>query len=341
MTKALPTIRSPHWTCGDFLTSVHEAFKTHAQCFKVRMYFYGATKSGWDAIRIYAKQWLGEGEGRTIDAYIGTDHALTEPQALTAMEADGVTVHLLTCYSGIFHPKLIVFAGDIDHLLLSGSNNLTRSGLSSNIEFATAIRIPASSAQFANWESAVQKSSDVLTDALRKNYERERNRRLRKLQGLKVPWQFTWRKRRGSSIRTGAAIRMKLPIPIEKGTLLYEVMPKETGPMGQQIQILKKVAIGYFGLPNKVGASLVIELKNISTGASRQLTMTYNRNTTMRLSIHEASFTERPCFLIFRKDAGNAFSFIVISEALDPAQFQALDKKLGAKLAGRRRWMAF
>jgi len=341
MTKALPTIRSPLWNCGAFLASVHEAFRTQAQCFKVRMYFYGATKSGWDEIRRDAKQWLRDGEGRTIDAYIGTDHALTEPEALTAMKGDGVTVHLLTCYSGIFHPKLIVFAGAGDYLLLSGSNNLTRSGLSSNIEFATAIKVPAASAQFTNWESAVQNSTDVLTDALLKDYEQQRNQRQRKLHDLEIPWQFTWKKRRQVAIRTGAAIRPSLPIALERGTLLYEVMPKETGPMGQQIQILKKVAIGYFGLPDRVGAAVAIELKNISTGEKRLLTMTYNTNTTMRLSIHEASFTERPCFLIFRKDGGNAFSFSVISEALDPTQFQMLDNQLGVKLPGRRRAMTF
>jgi len=301
------------------------------------MYFYGATQSGWSEIKSYAKKWLNAKKGRTIAAYIGTDHALTEPEALAAMSKDGVAVYLLTCYSGIFHPKLIVFTGKTETYLLSGSNNLTRSGLCSNIEFATAVTIPGTTESFANWESAIHNSSDALNEALLKDYTQQRNQRQKKLQDSDVPWQFTWRKRRKVAMRPGAAVQPRLPIELKAGTLLYEVMPKETGLMGSQIQILKKIAVDYFGLPGKVGSSVAINLKNVSTGEQRQLTMTYNRNTTMRLSIHEASFTKRPCFLIFRREAKSAFSFIVVSEALDPTHFQLLDKALGVKRPRIRR----
>ncbi|PTY00566.1 hypothetical protein DB345_00230 [Spartobacteria bacterium LR76] len=305
------------------------------------MYFYGATQSGWDEIRTHAKQWLRARNKRTIEAYIGTDHALTEPEALTAMKQDGVAVFLLTCYSGIFHPKLIVFSSNKYKLLLSGSNNLTRSGLSSNIEFATAVKIPAGAERFVNWESAIHNSSNALSKTLLKDYEQQRNQRLKKLQKSNVPWQFTWRKRRKAAVRKGASIQPKLPIKLEEGTLLYEVMPKETGPMGSQIQILKQVAIGYFGLPNRVGSSVSISLTNVTTGEERCLTMTYNSNTTMRLSIHEASYTERPCFLLFQPKRKKSFDFAVISEALDPMQFQFLDNILGGRRQRKRRTLIF
>ena len=303
------------------------------------MYFYGVTRSGWVEINQHAKKWLKAKKGRTIAAYIGTDHALTEPEVLTAMKEDGVVVYLLTCYSGIFHPKLVVFAANKNNVLLSGSNNLTGSGLSLNIEFATAVTLPATSERFAKWESAIQSSSDLLTDALLKDYAQQRNERQKRLQKTGVPWQFTWRKRRKVVIRPGAAVQPKLPIPLKEGTLLYEVMPKETGPMGSQIQILKEIAIDYFGLPDKVGGSVAINLKNVSTGEERKLTMTYNPNTTMRLSIHEASYPERPCFLIFRREGKSSFSFAVVSEALDPTHFQLLDRKLGMKRPRVRRKM--
>ncbi len=339
MEHACPTIKSPAWSCRDFLDSVIKEFKTTNERSEVRMYFYGATRSGWNEIRQHARNWIKAKKGRTISAYIGTDHALTEPEALSAMSADGVSVHLLTCYSGVFHPKLIVFSGARNHTLLSGSNNLTLSGLSSNIEFATIVEIEATSEHFANWESAIQKSSDPLSETLLKDYTRQRNQRQKKLQEIDLPWQFTWRKRKKSSIRLGAAIQPALPIEIQAGCLLYEVMPKETGLMGSQIQILKDVAIKYFKLPNKVGSSVEIILKSIVTGEERQLTMTYNRNTTMRLSIHEASYTERPCFLIFRHVSLNLFEFAVVSEALDPTHFQLLDEKLGEKRPRIRRAM--
>ena len=337
MTNALPTINDYAWSCSDFLTSMRSAFKSDLRCSNVRMYFYGATETGWAEIKSHAKKWLNARNGRTISAYIGTDHALTEPEALVAMSEDGVSVYLLTCYSGIFHPKLIVFCGAKDMLLLSGSNNLTRSGLSTNIEFATAIKIPASSHRFKKWESAVHNSSDALTTDLLKDYEQQRNQRQKMLQDSDVPWQFTWRRRRKVKPRTGAAIRRKSAMPLTSGALLYEVMPKETGPDGSQIQILKDVATGFFSLPNRVGSSIEINLTNIATGESRYLTMTYNRNITMRLSIREASFTARPCFLIFRKDSPRAFRFEVISEADEPILYQELDEMLGGRVGNRRR----
>ncbi len=156
-----------------------------------------------------------------------------------------------------------------------------------------------------------------------------------------MPWQFTWRKRRKTPIRQGAAVQTKLLIELKEGTLLYEVMPKETGPMGSQIQILKEIAINYFGLPDNVGSSVAINLTNVSTGEIRQLTMTYNANTTMRLSIHEASYTERPCFLMFQRVNKNSFNFAVVSESLDPVHFQFLDKKLGVKRPRIRRKMIY
>jgi hypothetical protein len=253
------------------------------------------------------------------------------------MSKDGVSVYLLTCYSGIFHPKLIVFCDAKDNLLLSGSNNLTHSGLSTNIEFATAVKIPASMPRFAKWESAVHNSSDALTTALLKDYEQQRNQRQKRLQDSDVPWQFTWRKRRKAKPRTGAAIRRKYAPPLTSGTLLYEVMPKETGLDGSQIQILKRVATGFFSLPNRIGSSIEICLTNTATGEARDLTMTYNINTTMRLSIREASFTARPCFLIFRKDSRRAFRFEVISEADEPLLYEMLDEMLGARIGKRRR----
>ncbi len=337
MTNALPTINGQEWSCSDFLDSVRKAFGSDSDFMNVRMYFYGVTKSGWDDIKTLAVKWLKAKAGRSISAYIGTDHALTEPEALLEMRKDGVSVNLLTCYSGIFHPKLIVFCGATENLLLSGSNNLTRSGFSKNIEFATAVKVPASSNRFKNWESAVHSSSDALTDALLNDYENQRNRRLEKLREADIHWQFTWAGRRKAKSQTGAATRREFTIPLITGVLLYEVMPKETGPEGSQIQILKDVATDFFSLPNCVGSSIQISLINAATGEDRDLTMTYNINTTMRLSIREASFTARPCFLIFQKDKKQTFRFEVISEADEPLLYEKLDARLGKRSGKRRR----
>lgn len=338
MVNLLPTIASPTLNCGEFLASVRLAFDSGDQHSEVRMYFYGATQSGWDEIRDHAKAWLGRGPSRKITAFIGTDDAVTEPEVLVSMRADGVDVRLVVSYSGIFHPKVIVFAGAPEWLLLSGSNNLTRRGLSSNVEFATSVRIHENSKALADWEGAIGASSEILNDAALKEYRVARNKRMNALRKSKQTWQFTWNRRIKSRLATPKSIEASLPIPLVKGTLVYEVMPKETGQMGQQVQILKPLAITYFGLGNVVGESLEIQLRNVVTESSRGATMTHNPNITMRLSIHEASFTERPCFLLFRKIAPKSFDFAVVSRAVDPSQYACLDTMLKARKGHQRRY---
>jgi len=342
MINLLPTIASPTLNCGEFLASVRLAFDSDDQHSEVRMYFYGATQSGWDEIRHHATAWLGRGPARKITAFIGTDDAVTEPEALVSMRADGVDVRLVVSYSGIFHPKVIVFAGAPEWLLMSGSNNLTRRGLSKNVEFATSVRVPANAGPLAQWESAVMDSSIPSSQALLDGYRAQRNLRIQALQGINQSWHFTWDQRLKNASRNGqngsSAVRASLPIPLVKGTLVYEVMPRETGQMGQQVQILKPLAITYFGLGNVVGESLEIQLRNVVTESSRGVTMTYNPNTTMRLSIHEASFTERPCFLLFRKIAPKSFDFAVVSRAVDPSQYACLDTMLKTRKGHQRRY---
>lgn len=338
MNKELPTIDSTNWSCCDFLDSIHEAFKPRNGFHSVKMYFYGATTSGWREIRNQARQWLRGDKKRKMEAYIGTDHALTEPDALSMMKADGVNVSLLTCYSGIFHPKLVVFRSAKIALLLSGSNNLTKNGLSSNIEFATAITVPDSSNQLKQWELIVHESSEPLTTKLIKDYSKQREGRKKALQAAEVPWQFTWNKRKKPERKTGSFKKSTLSLSIKSGCLIYEVMPKETGQAGSQIQILKKVATDFFGLPDRIGASKSFNLTNATTGERRELKMTYNVNATMRLSIHEASYTERPCFILFNKETESDFNFTVVSEALEPYLYQELDTKLGQKNINKRRF---
>lgn len=338
MNLFLPTISSQDCDLCDFLDSLKDAFSDKSQYDKVVMYFYGATWSGWNEISKNATAWLGARKGRSIQAFVGTDHALTEPEALAAMRMDGVEVHLLVCYSGVYHPKLVAFHNKDKVLLLSGSNNLTRRGLSKNIEFATSVVISSKAEKFLQWGEAIKNSSDALTDDLLNNYQQQRDKRKAALRNANVEWGFTWKKRRQTKARKGAAIDAELPIKLEKDVLLYEVMPKETGANGSQIQIVKPVALGFFDLPNTTRESITVELKNTSSGEKRSLKMTYNENTTMRLSLHEASYTERPCFIIFKKVRIRKFEFCVISEALDPVQFQALNNRLGPRKSRVRRY---
>lgn len=338
MNKPLPTIDSGDTTICDFLKSLETAFGPESKAKEVRMYFYGVTQSGWARIRGYVRAWLTVDPSRKISAYVGTDHALTEPEALTEMTKDKVEMFILTDYCGTYHPKLLVFAERSTLLVLSGSNNLTAAGLSTNVEFATSIRIPMNSAAVAQWETEVSRSSSPLTEDLLKQYKRERDKRQKKLKSADVSWQFTWKRRKKSRGQSVNGNEPKQPITLGAETLVYEIMPKETGTAGSQIQILKEVAIGYFSLPNRVGATVTITLRNQDSDETRQLSMTYNENSTFRLSIHEAAFPARPCFLVFKREALKQFSFVVVSEGDRPTQYADLDKRLGKKRISKRRF---
>lgn len=338
MKKPLPTIDSNGTKICDFLEALETALEPDCEYKAVRMYFYGVTWSGWATIRNFLKKWEKANSAREIKAYVGTDHALTEPDALEKMKADGVGVFLLTTYAGTYHPKLVVLESDTHLLLISGSNNLTGKGLKSNIEFGSVIKIPKRSRIVYEWETAIASASEALSDKLLKSYARERKKREKALKGSGVKWSFTFKERRKSKGRKQSAILDKLPISLTKGTLIYEVMPKETSVDGSQIQIRKAVATSYFGLKNKVGSKKKITLVNLITKESRRLIMQYFENITMRLSIHEASFSARPCFLVFRKRAPATFDFIVISESENPLEYEAISKRLGAKRTGQRRY---
>jgi hypothetical protein len=338
MKKPLPTIDTRGTSISDFLKAIEDAFSVTTYS-TVRMYFYGVTLSGWVMIRKKVCAWLKKNPSRKIIAYVGTDHALTDPSALEKMRADGITIYLLTDYTGTYHPKLFIFEGRSDVLILSGSNNLTGYGLISNVEFATSIKLPKLDSSVKKWEAEIHRSSSVLTSSLLSSYKRQRDDRQKNLENAKVSWQFTWKERKKARRVAGKkTATIKSPIALEGKTLIYEIMPRETGTDGSQIQILKPVAIKFFGIPDRMGSTITIWLKNVETEESRSLSMTYNNNTTFRLSIHEASFTARPCFVVFRRTKAKRFDFAVISESENPALYGQIDSRLPSRGDGARRY---
>ena len=338
MKKPLPTIDIRDTSISDFLKAIEDAFSATTYC-TVRMYFYGVTLSGWLIIRKKVCLWLKKNPSRKVIAYVGTDHALTDPSALEKMRVDGITVYLLTDYTGTYHPKLFIFEGRGDVLILSGSNNLTGYGLISNVEFATSIKLPKLEGSVKKWEAEIHRSSSLLSANLLSSYKRQRDVRQKNLENAKVTWQFTWKERKKAGRVAGKKkANIKSPIALEGETLIYEIMPRETGTDGSQIQILKPVAINFFRIPDRMGATITIRLKNAETEETRSLLMTYNNNTTFRLSIHEASFTARPCFVLFRRTKAKRFDFTVISEAENPALYAQIDSRLPSRGNGARRY---
>jgi hypothetical protein len=231
-------------------------------------------------------KWAKTVSNRKAIAYIGTDHALTDPDAVRKMVSDGVEVRLMMKYSGVFHPKVFWLFGPTEQKIWVGSNNLTRDGLLHNIEFATYVRSQLSNAALEEWHKNVEGGSVAYSDALISSYESERHEYAKRRADTGT---FTWSKKtepppapapppptarapaRSTSSQTKTASAKATTIAAQPGDLVIEIMPRETGMGGKQVQLPKDAAVRFFGLGDRVGATKDLALVEVGTSASRQL----------------------------------------------------------------------
>lgn len=341
----LPTGRWARWAIAGFCDSVLERLGRDRSSTELRIFMYAVTQGGWEEIRRAVRRWLRLKRGRIAAAYVGTDHGLTDPDALERMIGDGVAVHLMVNYVGVFHPKVLWLSGGRHETLWAGSNNLTREALVFNIEFATVTTFKRSYPALDRWYGMIQQGSVPATHELIEDYRRQR---LQFGRSQAAAGAFTWRRRWQQAVpRVQAARRGRQPRAstgravldaIITGDLVIEIMPRETGTAGSQIQLPKEVATRFFGLPNRVGRSMVVRLSNVSTRSSRSLRMTLFGNNTTRLSLRELEFGHRPCVVVFRKQA-KRFDFEIVPEGIFPARYGELLRHCSQRTrAGSRRW---
>src|SRR5437899_405668 len=107
MKPHLPTLSAATWTATALRDSLLDKISADVQGTEIRLFFYAVTETGWREIRRELRRWLSRRPRRSVVAYVGTDHAITESEAIRLMVEDGVQVRLMTAYSGVFHPKLV------------------------------------------------------------------------------------------------------------------------------------------------------------------------------------------------------------------------------------------
>jgi hypothetical protein len=99
-------------------------------------------------------------------------------------------------------------------------------------------------------------------------------------------------------------------------------MPEETRG-GNQIQIPKQAASEFFGLKTP-GDKLPISLSRRDSQEKRELVITVFLNNTVRLSINELEYGDRPCVVVLEKSRGKSFVFDIIPEAVYPTKYRML-----------------
>lgn len=356
MADMRPTLQSAAWAMTGFLDAAEAVLRTDRTSTELRLYFYAVTEAGWRELRDPVRAWLGL-VSRPVTAYIGTDHALTESDALVAMRNDGVGVRLLRRYNGVYHPKVIWFVTDGGGQLLVGSNNLTLDGLKSNIEFATLTQLGQPDGILDNWHAAVHAASDPLSDELLASYANERQQFGEARARARVAATFTWSRRSSAAAPRGegagratargvpttpvAPVAPRLPSvgDLVSGDLVVEIMPLETGTGGSQIQIPMAAADRFFRLGPRVGDQITVVLNNVTAPADRTLTMTRFANRTARLVIKELDYRDRPCVVVFRRAGRRRFEFEIVRRAIDPDRYRSLIDRCGPPTReGSRRW---
>lgn len=337
----LPTLTARSWTVTALRDSLLSQLGADTRGREVRLYFYAITESGWKEIRGELRRWRSRMEGRRIVAYVGTDHAVTDPEAIRLMVTDGVTVRLMQDYTGVFHPKVVWLLAPRRSLVWIGSNNLTRDGLLRNIEFAALLRSQGTPRKLQRWAKEVHDSSVAFREELVKEYEAERSDYGARLAALGA---FTWSRREKASPRKSRrAARLHQIRGISRaqrrGDLIVEVMPRETGQDGKQMQLPMAAATKFFGMKGRVGDTRQITLTPSWTLDPRELTMTIFANHTVRLVIKELDYGDRPCILALRRQRGGSFSFDIVSRSVFPARYRHLiDLCLPPTRRGSRRW---
>ena len=295
----------------------------------LRMFFYAVTCSGWREIRKTVKRWQRLAKGRSVVVYAGTDHALTEPAALEMMQGDKVDVRLMEEYQGVFHPKVVWLEGTDANVVWVGSNNLTKAGLLQNIEFAVVVRSAEVPEPLKRWAEAVAAGSSALTSERLASYASER-RHFEVSRAKAEATTFTWSKKKEptSHLVSDTAI----------GDLILEVMPRETGTDGTQIQFPRQAVEAFFDLTD-VGAQKAIILSPRGIAESRSLTMTVFDNRTVRLSISDLEYRDRPCVIVFRRMGDRRVQFDIVPQSIFPTRYRELLSRCGKRTRkGSRRW---
>ncbi|MDE2990587.1 MAG: hypothetical protein OXU21_05915 [Chloroflexota bacterium] len=284
---------------------------------RVNIYLYEVTRAGWDSISQSVNVWLAKRKSRRVNVYCGLSNWLTEPSALTEMmEAFPRRVWVVKRGHGIFHPKSYIFRARRRAYCFVASNNLTQAGMSANFEMGARLTVPdtdnANWKALDEWESTVKSISTPLTKGLLTIYEEEyeQMRRLpREHPGIV-----------GKSRVRFHATATSAGLPSARGAVM-EVMPKETGTRGSQLQIPKQVAVSLFELTP--GGQRNVTLRDVETGEVANLTLTDYGNNTRRLSIGRLTQVEKPRIIWF-KERGAMFDFNIVSKATDPSEYDRL-----------------
>jgi hypothetical protein len=313
----LPTWSKPNGKVyATFRDQVIDYLKKDKKSTTLNMYFYAITKAGWDYIWPFVDTWKMNSPNREVFIYCGLANWVTDPNALTEMLIKlPQRSFVVTKRKPVFHPKAFIFNEKNYNTCFLGSNNLSGPGLSSNYELGVSIKYTnkelAKPKGLATWEKEIRSIAVPLTYQLHAIYKEEYDKMARLPRNPGV----IGKKQVGHPILAKAA---GLPDP---GVAIMEVMPKETGSGGTQLQIPLEVARAFFHLPS--GKHIIVNLKDESTGVLSSVKLTDFYNKTSRLSISRLASEPKPRMIWFKKQNGK-YIYNIVSKKINPKEYERL-----------------
>ena len=316
----LPTFADGLNLPGSFYHSLKNEIENDEQCTHLRIFSYAVSNLGWKLLRDSINGWQTRIKNRTVEAYIGVDHGITEPGALRSMLTDGVDLKLARKQGCTYHPKVIWLSGPNKQIVWTGSNNLTYAGLLDNIEFAALLEMAIIDTGLNEWYRLVQQSSTTLDDRALQKYEKNRTKNLKNGTYLHLNESASIQTDHFTSTTT---IR-KTCLGLRSGDLILQVTEKETGGGGSQIQFPMRAICPFFGLRKSIGSSTRLKALSLNSQTERQLTMTVYRNHTARLSMSELAQRTCPCIVVFHKEGSDSYSFEIVRRTDYVERYQRL-----------------
>jgi hypothetical protein len=300
----------------DFLDAFRNECRQNSSAKQLLIVTYAASLKGWKLIQRSVNVFRTRKGKRVVRAYVGLDHLLTHPDALKAMQKSGIAVKTVSSWPDVFHPKLFAFIGGEEVTLLVGSNNLTHRGMQSNYEFALRVVLSLEDAKkLSSWLAEIDGVAKRLTVKALGEY-------LGDFQGA----QNLRRTVPAPRERIRQLTRQSVPVERRFSRAIVEVMPRETGTQGTQIQMPMEVVRAFFGMEaGKESTAISVVNDDDNTGTPRSLTLTDFQNNTARLSLSEVNFQARPCVIELWWE-GVELRFRVVRQATNGSEYSRLLK---------------
>lgn len=103
--------------------------------------------------------------GGSVSLYVGVDLHATSKEALKALiDANIPTKIVYSPNSVVYHPKVYLFRGNTNHMVIVGSSNLTTSGLFQNVESSICVKFNDGDAQGMELENSILRVFDKIID---------------------------------------------------------------------------------------------------------------------------------------------------------------------------------